>query len=44
MTLTALPEKEIDTSLDIINSIDPNIKFTLDIEIDGKLPFHICYS
>ena len=38
-TLTSRKEKDIEGFTDHLNSIDPHIQFTCEVEKDGKIPF-----
>lgn len=38
-TILAIPRDQIQNTINIFNSIDSNIKFTMEIESDKKLPF-----
>ena len=42
-TCTALSVDKVLKLLDYLNSIEPSICFTLDLELNGSLPFWMCY-
>ncbi len=42
-TCTALPVDKVQEFLDHLNSIQPSIRFTMEVESNGSFPFWMCY-
>ena len=38
-SITAVPEDSLQLTLDIFNSINPQIQFTYEVEVNGKIPY-----